>query len=88
MNKYKEIFDSIFMGGIIGGFVTFILNLITISYWQRDGFDFLEIALMTIMAGLFLFISTLSSNIYFLNNGIRNALKADSSVIKRTYQVL
>tara|TARA_B100001059_G_C17722285_1_gene521405 strand:- start:315 stop:839 length:525 start_codon:yes stop_codon:yes gene_type:complete len=88
MNKYKEIFDSIFRGGIIGGFATFILNLITISYWQRDGFDFLEIALMTIMAGLFLFISTLSSNIYFLNNGIRNALKADSSVIKRTYQVL
>ena len=88
MNKYKEIFDSIFRGGIIGGFATFILNLITISYWQRDGFDFLEIALMTIMAGIFLFISTLSSNIYFLNNGIRNALKADSSVIKRTYQVL
>jgi len=88
MNKYKEIFDSIFRGGIIGGFATFILNLITISYWQRDGFDFLEIALMTIMAGLFLFISTLSSNIYFLNNGIRNALKADSSVIKRIYQVL
>ena len=60
MNKYKEIFDSIFMGGIIGGFATFILNLITISFWQRDGFDFLEIALMTIMAGLFLFISTLN----------------------------
>ena len=37
MNKYKEIFDSIFRGGIIGGFATFILNLITISYWQRDG---------------------------------------------------
>jgi len=58
MNKYKEIFEAIFRAGVICGFATFVLNFITISYWQRDGFDFLEIALMTIMAGLFLFIST------------------------------
>ncbi len=88
MNKYKEIYESIFTAGIICGFATFVLNFITISYWQRDGFDFLEIALMTIMAGLFLFISILPSNTYFLNKGIRNAIKADSFVIKRIYQVL
>jgi len=88
MNKYKEIFEAIFRAGVICGFATFVLNFITISYWQRDGFDFLEIALMTIMAGLFLFISTLPTNISFLNKGIRDAIKADTPMIKRIYQVL
>lgn len=88
MNKYKEILDTVFLSGATCGISTFALNLITILYWQRDGFDFLEIALMTIIAGVFLFISVLMSNIYFLNKGIRNAIKTDSSIIKRIYQVL
>lgn len=74
MNKYKKILESILMAGMVCGFTTFVLNFITVSYWQRDGFDFLEIALMTIVAGLFLFILKEMEKHYLVLKSLQDCL--------------
>ena len=88
MKKYKEVLEAVFLSGLVCGFSTFALNFMTVSYWKSDGFDFLEIAFITIIAGLYMFISILPSNIYFLNKGIKDAIESESMLINRTIQVL
>jgi|GEM_PF-1957161 len=86
--KYQESLEEVFANGALTGLVTFVMSCLTILYWKRDGFDFLEISFMSIIAGIYLFIIIIPMNIIFLNRGIRYGLKNDLPILKRVYQVL
>lgn len=84
----KNNYEYIIINGVIVGFLTFLLNLLTLVYWHRDGFDLIEVSLMPILAGFYLFIVSLVFNGTFLNNGIKKCLLINIKPLKRIYQVL
>jgi hypothetical protein len=84
MSKLKKWIKAIEIG-IYTGAATFFFTLFSVMYWHRDGFDEIELILVSIIAGLFFFFFTLLFNYIVLKP---NLIKKKKASLKRRYLLL
>ncbi len=84
----KDKIGPVIETGLMVGLGTFILSYATLIFWNRNGFDWLEISLMTMLAGLYFFIVIIPANVFMLNRYTRSMLENGEQPIGRFYQVL
>ena len=80
--------EYILTNSLVIGFLVFIISYTTIFLWHINGFDTMELSLMSIISGIYFFIIVIVSNIFYLNKGIKNCNLNSIKYMKRIYQVL
>lgn len=87
MSKFKKWNPTVEIG-LFSGSATFFSTLLLVMYWHRDGFDELELILMSIIAGVFLFFFTLLFNYVLLKPSLIKKREKNEPIPKRRYLLL
>jgi hypothetical protein len=74
--------------GIIVGAITFILTIITTTFWQSEGISVGETIMLPLVGGFYLFFTILTVNIIGINKIRRVSIKKNELTFKKLYQVL
>jgi len=74
--------------GLFSGMSLFVLTFITCLYWLQDGFDMIEVSLLTIISGFYFLLIIPIANSIGLNKYIRKTLDAGKKPLKRIHLVL
>lgn len=87
MKKLIKKSEELLLLGLTAGIIVFLLSVITVLYWRRDGIDLLEVSFMSILSGLYFFIVIIVSNIIGLNRYIRLMLEDGHIPFKKITQI-
>lgn len=74
--------------GVLIGILTFLLTVLTTTFWQNNGISLGELVMLPLIGGFYLFITTMFINVIGLNKIRRLDVKNNAIPIKKIYQVL
>jgi hypothetical protein len=87
MKKLINKTEELLLLGLTVGIIVFLLSVITVLYWQRDGIDLIEVSFMSIISGLYFFLVIIIANIIGLNKYIRTMIGDGRTPFKRIIQI-
>ena len=65
-----------------------ILIYVTVYYLHRDGFDLIDISILSVIAGIYLFFTTFFLNVWWINAYRKNSIENDITPLKTIYSIL
>jgi hypothetical protein len=87
MKKLIKNFEELLLLGLTAGTIVFLLSIVTVLFWHRDGIDLLEVSFMSILSGLYFFIVIIVSNIIGLNKYVRDMINDGRAPLNKFAQV-
>jgi hypothetical protein len=85
--KIKKLIP-LFELAVIIGIITFFLTLLTTTLWQNNGISMVEILMLPLVGGFYLFLTTLIVNIICINKVRELVVKNKEQHTKKFFQVL
>lgn len=74
--------------GLLNGVITFLLTLLTTTFWQNEGISMGETIMLPLIGGFYLFFAILLVNIIGINKVRRLNIKNNEQSLKKFYQAL
>jgi len=87
IDKIKKVIPLLELGMLVG-VITFLLTLLTTTLWQFDGISMIELIMLPLVGGFYLFLSIIVVNIVGINKVRKLNIKSNMQPIKKFYQVL